>query len=180
MNKTKLFTTRKLEKIITEFISEDEKFENKYLGDWVATLFYVNHKKCWLIINKLTKYILILPDIKKADTKNISSIFKSTFYEQLIHDGIKADYKLIDEIIGEINLCKSDNDRSSIGSLNSILPYFEDWKYEFGNFDNMPFQILNGRLNQLPNKQLNWLFPKEKMAIMVNDYAQQKHSAFSR
>ena len=174
MSKTKIYTTRKLEKSVVEFISENENFENEYLGDWSSTLFHVSHKKCWLIINKPTKYILILPNIKKTDFKNISSIFKKTFHEQIINDRIKVEYEIIEKIIGEINLCETDNDRSINGTLNNILPYFEDWKYEFKDFENMPFRELNGRLNGQPNKQLNWLFPKEKMNEMIKAYAQQR------
>lgn len=172
MSNTNIFTTRKLEKGITEFITENKKVENEYLGDWNSTLFHISHKKCWLLINKLTKYVLVLPNIKKADLKDISLIFKKAFHEQLIYDGIKIDYILIEKIIGEINLYKTDNDKSANGSLNSILPYFEDWKYEFGNFENMPFRELNGRLNNQPNKQLNWLYPKEKMNEIIKAYQQ--------
>jgi len=167
MNQTKIFTTRKLEKNVSDFIVENNNSENEILGDWTSTLFHVFHKKCWLIINKPTKYVLILANVKKADLKNISSIFKKTFHKQLVHDGIKVDYELIEKLIGEINLCETDNDRNANGTLNNILPYFEDWKYEFGNFENMPFRELNGRLNGQPNKQLSWLFPKEKMNEMI-------------
>lgn len=113
-----------------------------------------------------------MPNIKKADLKNISLIFKKTFHEQLIYDGIKVDYRLIEKIIGKINLCETDNDKNANGTLNNILPYFEDWKYEFGNFENMPFRELNGRLNNQPNKQLNWLYPKEKMNERIKYVAQ--------
>ena len=65
MSKTRIFTTRKLEKITKEFITENETINNEYLGDWTSTLFYVSHKKCWLLINKMTKYLLILPNVKK-------------------------------------------------------------------------------------------------------------------
>ena len=172
MTQTKIFTTRKLEKVTAELISETDKIENKYLGDWTATLFYVSHKKCWLIINKLTKYLLILPNVKKTDLENISLIFKKSLHEQLIHDGIKTDYELIETIIGEIKLCETDNDRSANGSLNICLFFIEEWKYEFGNFENMDFKDLNGRLNSSPNKMLNWKYPKEKMNEMIKAYAQ--------
>lgn len=167
MNQTRIFATRKLEKNIAKFIIENKNSENKILGDWTSTLFHVFHKKCWLIINKPTKYVLILANIKQTDLKNISSIFKKTFHEQLMYDGIKIEYELIDKIIGEMNLHETDNDRSSNGTLNNILPYFENWKYEFGSYKNMPFRELNGRLNGQPNKQLNWLLPKEKMSEVI-------------
>lgn len=48
--------------------------------------------------------------------------------------------------------------------------YLGDWKYDFGEFDNIPFRELNSRLNSSPNKMLDWLFPKEKMHIVLNEY----------
>lgn len=171
MCQTKIFTTRKLEKVTKEFISDNNKIENQYLGGWTSTLFYMSHKKCWLIINKQTKYILILPNVKKDDLKNISLIFKKTLHQQLIHDGINIDFKLIEKIIGEVRLCQTENDRSSIGSLNNILQYFEDWKLDFKSYENISFRELNGLLNSQPNKSLNWLFPKEKMDELLKVYA---------
>ncbi|MFK5878970.1 MAG: hypothetical protein QM478_05680 [Flavobacteriaceae bacterium] len=174
MSKTNIFTTRKLEKVTKEFISKNDNNENEYLGDWTSTLFYVSHKKCWLAINKLTKYLLILPNVKKNDLKNISSIFKKTFYAQLVYDGIITEYELIEKIIGGIQLSETNNDRSVNGSLNNCLLYLDDWKYEFGEFKNMPFKDLNHRLNSSPNKMLNWKYPKEKMEELIKGYAQQK------
>jgi hypothetical protein len=174
MNQTKIYTTRKLEKVTKEFISENDTIENEYLGDWTSTLFYVSQKKCWLLINKLTKYLLILPNMKKNDLKNLNSIFRETFYAQLVFDGIISDFELIEKIIGEIKLCETNNDRSTNGSLNNCLFQIEDWKYEFGSFENMNFRDLNGKLNSSPNKMLNWKYPKEKMNEMIKAYAQHR------
>ncbi|TXD81122.1 hypothetical protein ESY86_19075 [Subsaximicrobium wynnwilliamsii] len=172
MNQTKIYTTRKLEKVTKESIAEDNDKDTEYLGAWTATLFYVSHKKCWLIINKLTKYLLILPDVKKSDLKNIETIFKETLYSQLIYDGIITEFELIEKIIGGIALCETNNDRSVSGSLNNCLPYLEDWNYEFRDFENMPFRDLNNRLNSSPNKMLNWQYPKERMSELLTTYAQ--------
>jgi hypothetical protein len=172
MKQTNIYTTRKLEKVTKEFISENDTIENEYLGDWTSTLFYVSQKKCWLLINKLTKYLLILPNMKKNDLKNLTSIFRETFYAQLVFDGIITDFELIEKIIGEIKLCETNNDRSTNGSLNNCLFQIEDWKFEFDGFENMNFRDLNGRLNSSPNKMLNWKYPKEKMNEMIKAYAQ--------
>jgi len=174
MIKTNIFTTRKLEKTTNEFISSQVSIENEFLGNWTATLFYVSNKKCWLIINKLTKYLVIIPNVKKSDLKNISTIFKKTLYFQLNNDGIKTDYTLVDKIIGEINLCETNNDRSTSGSLNNCLFQMDDWKKDYGTYDNMPFRDLNNKLNSSPNKMLNWKYPKEKMDEMIKAYAQQR------
>lgn len=173
MTQTNIYTTRKLEKVTKAFISENNNIENDYLGDWTSTLFYVSNKKCWLLINKPTKYLIILPNVKKTDLQNLSSIFKETFYAQLVFDGIIKDYELIEKIIGEIKLYETNNDRSTNGSLNNCLFQIEDWKYEYGGFENMNFKDLNGKLNSSPNKMLNWKYPKEKMAEMIKAYAEQ-------
>jgi len=62
MNITPIFTSRKLEKTI-DTISENQDFQNEYLGEWIANLFYVSHKKCWIIINKKTKNAAITTPI---------------------------------------------------------------------------------------------------------------------
>jgi len=168
---TQIYTTRKLEKTVSNFITEKELIENEYLGKWSANIFYINHKKCWLLINSKTKYILVLSDITQSKLKNISKIFKETFYSQLICDGIIIDYEIIEKIVGEVKLYKTDNDRSANGSINNCLLYFDDWKYDYGNFENMPFRELNSRLNSSPNKMLNWKYPKEKMDELIKAYA---------
>ena len=174
MNTTSIYTTRKLEKTVKEFISENEQKTNENLGDWTSTIFYVNHKKCWLLINNLTKYLLILADIKKSDLKNISSIFKETLHSQLKYDGIDVGIEIIEKIIGEIKLYETNNNKSANGSLNNCLLYLEDWKFEYGHFDNMNFRDLNNRLNSSPNQMLNWKYPKEKMSEEIKAYAQHR------
>jgi len=174
MTQTKIFTTRKLEKAAKKIISENNIPDNELLGNWNATLFHVSHKKCWLVINKTTLYQLILPDIKNADLENLTKIFKETFYAQLKYDGIKTEYELVDKIIGEITLHKTNNDRSLNSFLNNSLLNFRHWKYQFGDFENMPFRELNRRLNNLPIKSIKWIRPKEKMAEMIKIFQQQE------
>jgi len=171
MTRTKIYTTRKLEKVSKEFLSENDKKGNENLGDWTATLFHVSHKKCWLIINQPTKYLLILPNVKKTDLENISTIFKETLYAQLTHDGIKTEYEVVEKLIGAIELFKTNNDRSANGSLNNCLLRLDDWKYEFGDFENISIRDLNNRLNSLPSKLLNWQFPRERMHELIKAYA---------
>jgi len=168
---TQIHLTRKLEKTVSKYISKDTQVKNEYLGKWSANIFYVDRKKCWLLVNSLTKYILVLSDIKSSELKNISKIFKDTFYSQLIYDGIIVEYELIEKIIGEVKLKETDNDRSANGSINNCLLYFEDWEYEFGRFENMNFRDLNNRLNSSPNKMLNWKYPKEEMSDIIKAYA---------
>ena len=170
MNTTAIYTSRKLEKQIKGFISENHSEENEYLGEWNATLFYVSHKKCWLFLNKLTNYRFIIPDVKKADVKNISNIFKENFHAQLAIDGINKDYKLIDKIIGDIALCETNNDRRQNGFINDCMFNINIWKEQFGSFENMPFRELNRRLNDVPIKLVKWGLPKDNMRKLLDTF----------
>lgn len=168
---TQIYTTRKLEKIVSEFISKEKSIDQIFLGKWTASIFYINRIKCWILINRITKYLLELSDMKNSDLTNISTVFKEAFYSQLVYDGIIIDDKLIEKIVGKIVLNETDNDRSSNGSLNNYLLYFNEWKYEFKYFDNMPFRDLTNRLNSQPIEKLNGALPKEKMQELLESYS---------
>ena len=174
MNCTQIYTTRKLEKTIQKSIVKKSETENKILREWVATIFYVDRKKCWLIVNKLTKYLLILSDIKSSELNNITRIFTETLNSQLKNDGIEIDYKTLSELIGEIKLCETNNDRSANGSLNNCMFSIEQWKIDYGSFENLPFRKINSRLNSSLNQMMEWKYPKEIMNETIKAYVQQR------
>ena len=174
MNCTQIYTTRKLEKTIQKSIVKKSETENKILGEWVATIFYVDRKKCWLIVSKLTKYLLILSDIKSSELNNITRIFTETLNSQLKNDGIEIDYKTLSELIGEIKLCETNNDRSANGSLNNCMFSIEQWKIDYGSFENLPFRKINSRLNSSPNQMMEWKYPKEIMNETIKAYVKQR------
>ncbi len=148
--RTKIHTTKKLEKSVKKLISTDQKSEDGILGKWNATIFYVERKKCWLITNGLTKYNVILTDIKSSDLKNIEQIFKNALYGQLTYDGIITDFGTLDSIIGGLDFLPTDNDRSTTGFQNQRLYELDWWKHEFENLENMPIKDLTNRMNTSP------------------------------
>ena len=170
MSKTQIFTSRKLEKTIKASIGKKEEESTDYLGSWVATIFHVSHKKCWILINSKTKYVLVFPNIRKNDLESLSSLFTEAFYAELIYDGIIVDYSLIEKIIGAVSLFETNNDRSSIGILNYCLEYLEMWKNQYQVFENMPFRELNNRLNNIPYTFLKLKFPKEEMSQILRTF----------
>ncbi|WP_108869518.1 DUF6933 domain-containing protein [Aquimarina aquimarini] len=150
MTRTKIHTTKKLQKLIKKFISINKNEQCGKLGKWNATIFYVDRKKCWLLTNGLTKYNVILTDIKAIDLKNIESIFKNAFYTQLMYDGIITEFENIESIIGNIDFLPTDNDRSTTGFQNQRLYELDLWKYSYGKLENMPINDLTNRMNTSP------------------------------
>jgi hypothetical protein len=150
LRKTRIHTTKKLEKLVKKLITTDQNTDCGILGKWNATVFYVDRKKCWLITNGLTKYNVILTDIKTSDLNKIEQIFKDALFGQLIYDGIITDFRNVDSIIGGLDFLPTDNDRSTTGFQNHNLESLDWWKYEFGSLENMPMKDLTNRLNTSP------------------------------
>lgn len=136
--------------MVKKLISTDHNSDYGKLGKWNATVFYVDRKKCWLLTNGLTKYNVVLTDIRTSDLTNIESIFKNSFYGQLVYDGIIMDFENLDEIVGALDFLPTDNDRKTTGFQNHRLQDLDWWKYEFGSLENMPIKDLTSRMNTSP------------------------------
>jgi hypothetical protein len=147
LRRTKIHTSKKLEKLVKKLITTDQNTDSGILGKWNATVFYVDRKKCWLITNGLTKYNVILTDIKSSDLIKIEQIFKDALLSQLIYDGIITNFENLNSIIGRIDFLPTNNDRSTTGFRNHNLASLDWWKREFGNLENMPIKDLTNRLN---------------------------------
>mgnify|MGYP006863238123 CR=1 FL=1 len=81
------------------------------------------------------------------DLKNIESIFKEAFYEQLIYDGIITDFKKVDSIIGQMDFLPTDNDRKTTGFQNQRLQDLTWWEDELAKFDSLIIKEVTHRLN---------------------------------
>ncbi|PNW25807.1 DUF6933 domain-containing protein [Formosa algae] len=150
MTRTTIHTTKKLEKQVKKLIQTDKVTDSGVLGKWNATVFHIERKKCWLLTNGLTKYNLILTDIRAADLNDIETIFKNAFYGQLIYDGIIVNYEQVDNLIGKLDFRPTDNDRSTTGFQNQRLHELDWWKNDFVNLKNMPIRDLTNRMNRGP------------------------------
>lgn len=172
MNVTEIYTSRKLESIVPAALIRDKSL-GKYnaLGKWNATVFFVSRKKCLLITNSITRYSVFIAGVRKADFENLTEIFINTLIEQLKADNIPSKGLDIRRLIGEITLRPTDNDRRILGTQKYIIENIDDWKYEFGAFENWNFRDINKRVNGIPYKQLGWLFPCEKMKIVLDKIA---------
>jgi len=148
--RTKFHTSKKLEKLVKKWICTKQNNDCGLLGKWNATVFYVDRKKCWLVSNGLTKYNVLLPDVKSSDLINIEDIFKNSFYSQLIYDGIVIDFNQLDATVGGIDFLPTDNDKSLIAFQNQRLYELDYWKHTYATLANFPIKVLAHRLNTIP------------------------------
>ncbi|WP_430409404.1 DUF6933 domain-containing protein [Kordia sp.] len=148
---TSIYTSKKLEKIISKLIKTSEiETSEGILGKWNVTLFYINRKKCFLFTNAKTAYNVILTDIKATDLNVIDDLFKDTLYAQLTYDTIITSFSDLDSIIGTINFYTTDNDKRTIGFQNHSIQIMNHWKHQFARIEKMHIKDLTNRMNTLP------------------------------
>jgi len=167
---TRVHVSKKLNAIIPKELinKKPEVSEFRTLNKWNATLFYISHKKCLLLVNSSTFFAVILENIKKSDFNNITKLFIQKFYEQVMYEGIVTDRNTISKFIGEIDLYPTDNDRVTIGIQTSLITNIEYRKEPHIPFENWDIRYLNSLLNELPYSQLGWTIPSDNMKVELN------------
>lgn len=173
--RTPIHITKKLEKLIKKMVKSRSTDEIcGILGKWNAMIFYVDRKKCWLISNSKTQYVIVLIDIKAADLRNIEDIFKNAFYGQLVYDGMITDFERIETLIGGLDFLPTDNDRKTTGFQNHRLEDLKIWQYQDGSLEYMPMKELSSRMNSMPihlgvgKKMSDYTTPTDAMKLLLN------------
>lgn len=137
---------------------------------WNGHLFYLDKKKCLVFMHKETCYSVVLLDIVKKDLANLNELFIDNFIKQLYSDKIlpqdkenkiRNDYK-------QLNLQLTDNDKSTIGSINDCVFRIKLSKNDHGNvLMNAKFYI-NNYLNETPMGSKQFHCAKELMKEKIN------------
>ncbi len=146
---TRIHASKKLEKLIKKLIVTDYPPKEGLLGKWNATVFYVEGKKCWHLVNGLTKYNVLLADVQASTLPYIDHIFKSALHQQLEYDGMPQKYEVIDALIGDLVFMRTDNDKSTTGHQNMRMADMAIWKEWYRTLDNMSMVDLAGRMNSI-------------------------------
>ena len=107
-------------------ISDDEPKES-HLGSWHANLIHIDRKKCVLFVNDKTFFNLIIPDIPRAQIRELSSLFKMTLECVLATEGIPEMAKT--KIMSEYELIQysNTNNKSVLGSINDLAFHYKSF-----------------------------------------------------
>lgn len=117
---------------------------------WHANKFTYERKTGLHIMNDLTRYSVVLYDIKKKEMENLTKIFKTQLKTNLISDGIdelKIQRYLND--LGEVTFVKTSS-RSIIGQLNDSFYHLESVFQEVGTITQYDLDYINNQINYIP------------------------------
>lgn len=172
---TPIFTSKKLEKVITKCITKTKPVDTvnrlSTIGKWNATIFYVQRKKCIIFLNSISKYNVLLTDIKAKDYGNLENLFMNSLYSQLIYDGIIISFKELEMLLGTIVFYPTDGDRSAAAFLNERLYTLEHFKERHGVLENMDIRFINynvnDRLYESPANRRKYVTGREELVKLL-------------
>jgi len=153
-----IYLSEKLEKVISNNNTISEKLSDNLFGKWNANVFYIIRQKWLLITHSETKFSIILPNINSSNINRLNEIFINSLYNQLAFEEIEIDINSLSLIIGNIVFHRTDNDRKTIGTQNSILELIKHW-----DLNNENVREICKRINQTPTKVFKWKNPCEMM-----------------
>jgi hypothetical protein len=146
---TTIYCSNKLRDLVdqTNLSTVDSSTPNK-LGDWNGHIFFCDRRKHLILINNISYYSLIFPDIKKADFKDFESLFISRLTDQLLFDHVieLSDVLIIMQRLLPIRLARTNNDRKALGTINEYIFSFRAHT-EFFEWNDRDINYINGKLN---------------------------------
>ena len=132
----------------SDFIDESPEFS--FLGQWHANLIYISRRKCVLFANDKTLLNFIVPDVSRAEIRNLDAMFKSMLRCVLASESCSE--AIIAKILAEYSTIKigKSNNRSVLGSINDLAFNYEYSIIESGGPHSAEVPAIIARLNRMP------------------------------
>ena len=164
-----VFCSLKLSKLLN--IEKSISVETNFMRDWNAHLFSVAGKKWLIFVNKQTLYSFIIIDVLKKDLKNLSLYFTDMLINQLDRENILTPEfeNYLREYDQIANICTTDNDRKTMGSLNDFIYHTKACYEDEKNVEKAKNYALK-YLNEMPSKVLKYKTPREVMKEYIKNY----------
>lgn len=146
-------------------VSENEPSE-PYLGSWHANLIYIDRKKCLLFVNDKTLFNFIVPDISRAQIRELSTLFREKLERVLSFERVpeRAKTKIMSEY-SSIQYANTDN-KSVLGSMNDLAFHYKHLIQFEGVFNKDEVLNIINKLNNMPMGALDYVFPIEALTAV--------------
>jgi len=127
---------------------EEPKFS--FLGQWHANLIHINRRKCILFVNDRTLFNIIVPDLSRAEIRNLSEQFTFTLSCVLASEGFPKN--VVEKVMSEyeqVEIAKS-ADRSVLGSVNDLAFHYKHLILGAGGVHSWKVPDITRQLNRMP------------------------------
>ncbi len=106
----------------SDLCTEEPRFS--YLGPWHANLIHIDRRKWVLLVNDKTLFTFIMPDVSRAQIRELDKLFKSYLSCVLVDAGIsEAERARILSEYDEVGFTNT-NSKSVLGSMNDLVFHY--------------------------------------------------------
>lgn len=124
--------------------------ETNPLGSWHANLYLIDRRNCVMFCHDKTRFVLIVPGLKKQDFTNLEFWFRDLFANTLL----KLDFEpaLLEKALGSVDEIQFDTvcDRSVQGSMRTAKLLDLDAMLLDVPVMQLPMYSVSARLNERP------------------------------
>ena len=161
--------TKKLQKEMglkqSVLCTEEPRFS--YLGPWHANLILIDRRKCVLFVNDKTLFNFIVPDVSRAQIRDLDKLFKSYLSCVLADAGISdADRARILSEYDEVGFTNT-NSKSVLGSMNDLAFHYKYSILESGGVHSPAVPGIIRQLNRMPMSAIKEVFPIEALKARI-------------
>ena len=148
----------------SDLCTEEPRFS--YLGPWHANLIHIDRRKCVLFVNDMTLFNFIVPDVSRAQIRELDKLFMGYLSCVLADAGIsEADRARILSEYDEVGFTNT-NSKSVLGSMNDLAFHYKYSIQEAGGVHSPAVPGIIRRLNRMPMGVLKYVFPIEALKAL--------------
>lgn len=173
---TRIYVSNKIQKGYKKLVLNslpDKSNLIEHHNSWNANYLAMFGKKCWLLTHTVTRYTVIVPDVKAKDLDGFLSMFRENMINQLIKKH-QVNPGKVHAFIGEVEFYPTNNDKSCIAYNNQRIQDLNYWKYEFDEFDDLPFSRIGSNVNELGSILRNgksiYIRPTKEFLGLINSF----------
>ncbi len=133
------------------------------LGPWHANLIHIDGKKTVLFVNDRTRFNFIVPDVPRAQVRNLGAVFAHWLSCMLSDEGVGESAKeTILREYKEVHFAPS-GDRRVLGSMNAIALHYKYSVLEGGGIHSPEVPGIIRRMNRMPFAAIGYRFPVDML-----------------
>lgn len=145
-----------------------EEEQEGLLGQWHANLIFIDRKKCILFVNDKTLTNFLVPDMPRAEIRNLGFIFFDWFGPVLFEEGysekevefIRSEYKELEYA--------ATNSRKVLGHIKDLAFLYEAKIHSAGGVHSPEIPEIIKQMNHVPmNASKNCTWPNEELKKLV-------------
>jgi hypothetical protein len=139
------------------------------LLSWHAHLIYINRKKCVLFVNDKTRLNFIVPDVSKANIKELGNLFIGMLHPVLAQEEFTEQQRNFIAGNGKPIVFAKTSSKALLGNIKHLTYHYTGSILDAGSLHSHEIPSIISRLNHFPIGSIQWLYPVEAMREEVEN-----------